>query len=170
MEKAVKIVEPAGARSGGSWFKNAVGILLLLVLAAGAAYGAGWYGPTQKLRELEQVLDAERARSQFLERRGQELEARLSLHSAIVEITQLNFGLAQGHIARAKEFLSASTDASLRAVGDTLGQLKLDPVQGQQAIDTLLKLSASFDTARPPMEPSAAPPPAAPALPAPATN
>jgi hypothetical protein len=164
MEKAAKAGEPVRARSGSSWFKRAVSTLLLLGVTGAAAYGAGWYVPTQKLRELEQVLGAERERSQFLERRGQELEARLSLHSAIVDITQLNFGLAQGRITRAQEFLAASTDRSLRAVGEALGQIKIDPAQGQQAIDALLKLSASFDSARPaPMAPSATPEP--PALP-----
>jgi hypothetical protein len=162
VEKGAKVVQPVVARPARSPFKRALTSLLLLALTGGAAYGAGWYRPTQKLRELEQVLDAERARNQMLEQRGQELEARLILNSAIVEITQLNFGLARGHIERAKGVLSNSPNASLRSLGDSLGQLKIEPMQAQQGIDTLVRLSALFDSTRTPMDPSATPPPALP--------
>lgn len=155
--KDVNAREPA---QRGSRFKRALVWLLVFAVALVAAYGAGWWGPSRRVQDLEQELTTERARANDLGRRMVELEARRSLHAAIIEITQNNFGLAQKEVTRARDLLasSGSGDASLRAVSEALGTLQLDPAQGEQATKTLLELSAAFDAQRPPMP---APPPEA---------
>jgi hypothetical protein len=163
MEKEVKPVAPVPARTSnrGSWFKNALLILLLLVLAGGGGYGAGWYPTNEKLKTVEQTLGAERARSLFLEGQLKALDAKLGLHLAIVDLTQQNYGLAKNRIARSAELLSASPEVALRTLADKLAQIKVEPGQGQQTIDTLLQLSAGLDSGRPGME-AGTPPPALP--------
>jgi hypothetical protein len=152
------VVPPTGL-SRGARAKRVAIWFVIFGLALAAAYGAGYWQPTQRIEAVERQLSAERARNQVIELRVVALEARRSLHTALLELGRQNYGLAQGRLALAAEQLRgpSANNPGLQALAASIAELKLDPAQPAQAHDAIVKLIADFDAAEPPEPPGQQP-------------
>ena len=152
------VVAPAGL-SRGARVKRVLIWFVIFGLALAGAYAAGYWPPTQRIQAVERQLAAERARNEVIEQRVVALEARCSLHTALMELGRQNYGLAQGRLTLAAEQLRgpAANNPGLRALAGSIAELKLDPAQPAQTHDAIVKLIADFDAAEPPAPPGQQP-------------
>jgi hypothetical protein len=151
---------PVADKPKASRFKKFLWSLLVVVLAIGGAYFAGWFQTRSQITGLDQQLSSARELLASAEQRadGQrhqltELEARRRIHLAIINFDQNNFGTAQSELRAAATLLEATPgNVELAALARSLRTLELAPSLdlGAQR-GALLQLAAKFDALRPPM-------------------
>lgn len=131
------------------------------VVALGAAYGAGRYqgklttdAAEQRAAETESAK--KRATSEFDAQRDRaiRLEARRRLHLAALAVDDRNFGVAEGHLAKASALLGrAKGEAALDQIASEIGSAKLPASDDLGATrKRVLDWVAAFDKAMPPAE------------------
>jgi hypothetical protein len=129
-----------------------------VVAALGAAYGTGRYQgklttDAAEQRASDKEAEKKRATGEFDAQRDRaiRLEARRRLHLAVLAVEERNFGMAEGHLAKAKALLGrAKGDAALDGLANELGAAKLSATDDLGATrKKLLDWVTAFDTAMP---------------------
>ncbi|MFW6050050.1 MAG: hypothetical protein ACODAU_02680 [Myxococcota bacterium] len=141
--------------------------IVVVLVAAGIAYGAGrWQGSQQteqvrsELNETKQDLEARltRAQTSLTQCRAQadQLEARRRIHMAMEELAALNFGYAQKHLASAGNVL-AETAAEGSELAELAKEVEETEIQATGQLEQqrahLRRLVTRFDEIVPPADP-----------------
>ncbi len=128
------------------------------VVALGAAYGTGRYQgklttDAAEKQASEREAEKKRATVEFDAQRDRaiRLEARRRLHLALLALEERNFGLAEGHLAKASALLGrAKGDAALERLAGEIGGTKLGATDDLGATrKKLLDWVQAFDAAMP---------------------
>lgn len=118
----------SGSASNMQWF---LGALLVLVVVAALGWWLGRAGPLARVAELEGGLAQMQARAEAAERdhghalaKSALLQVQVSLMQAAIELDQRNFGIANGHVAAARQALATLDAAALGVDANQLDELE----------------------------------------------